>query len=79
MVYLLHRYFGRDGREEAEGLLERRRRCEQSAHPAAFNERTGHWLAFYMFAFFTDRDGKFQLAAWLSRLSIPWRVPLNSC
>src|SRR5439155_1346313 len=24
MVYLLHRYFGRDGREEAEGLLERR-------------------------------------------------------
>src|SRR5215831_8020544 len=24
MVYLLHRYFGRDGREEAEALLERR-------------------------------------------------------
>ena len=24
MVYLLHRYFGRDGREEAEDLLERR-------------------------------------------------------
>ena len=22
MVYLLHRYFGRDGREEAEALLE---------------------------------------------------------
>jgi len=64
MVYLLHRYFGRDGREEAEALLERR-----SGDPnkprilTAFNEKTSHWLAFYMFAFFTDRDGKFQLAA----------------
>jgi cysteinyl-tRNA synthetase len=25
MVYLLHKHFGRDGREEAEALLERRR------------------------------------------------------
>jgi len=64
MVYLLHRYFGRDGREEAEGLLQRR--SGDANNPrilTAFNERTGHWLAFYMFAFFTDRDGKFQLAA----------------
>ena len=29
----------------------------------AFNEKTGNWLAFFMFAFFTDRDGKFQLAS----------------
>src|SRR5262249_31384856 len=29
----------------------------------AFNEKTSHWLAYYMFTFFTDRDGKFQLAA----------------
>ncbi len=29
----------------------------------AFNEKTSDWLAFYMFTFFTDRDGKFQLAA----------------
>ncbi|HEY6343352.1 MAG TPA: benzoyl-CoA 2,3-epoxidase subunit BoxB [Bryobacteraceae bacterium] len=64
MVYLLHRYFGRDGREEAEALLQRR--SGDANNPrilTAFNEKTGHWLAFYMFAFFTDRDGKFQLAA----------------
>src|SRR5262249_33638695 len=27
------------------------------------NEQTRHWLDFFMFAFFTDRDGKFQLAS----------------
>ncbi|HVE48030.1 MAG TPA: benzoyl-CoA 2,3-epoxidase subunit BoxB [Casimicrobiaceae bacterium] len=64
MVYLLHRYFGRDGREEAEALLERR--SGDSDNPrilGAFNERTPDWLAFFMFTYFTDRDGKFQLAA----------------
>ncbi|HTZ73651.1 MAG TPA: benzoyl-CoA 2,3-epoxidase subunit BoxB, partial [Candidatus Aquilonibacter sp.] len=29
----------------------------------AFNEPTPDWLSFYMFTFFTDRDGKFQLSA----------------
>src|SRR3974377_1315542 len=64
MVYLLHRYFGRDGREEAEALLQRR--SGDANNPrilTAFNERTSHWLAFFLFTFFTDRDGKFQLAA----------------
>jgi len=64
MVYLLHRYFGRDGREEAEALLERR--SGDTDNPrilGAFNEPTPDWLAFYMFTFFTDRDGKFQLCA----------------
>src|SRR5271167_13836 len=64
MVYLLHRYFGRDGREEAEALLQRR--SGDANNPrilTAFNEKTSNWLAFFMFAFFTDRDGKFQLAA----------------
>lgn len=64
MVYLLHRYFGRDGREEAEALLARR--SGDANNPrilTAFNEETRHWLAFFMFAFFTDRDGKFQLAS----------------
>lgn len=64
MVYLLHRYFGRDGREEAEALLERR--SGDADNPrilGAFNERTPDWLAFFMFTYFTDRDGKFQLAA----------------
>jgi benzoyl-CoA 2,3-epoxidase subunit B len=64
MVYLLHSYFGRDGREEAEALLERR-----SGDPdkprilGAFNEPCTDWLSFFMFTFFTDRDGKFQLLA----------------
>jgi benzoyl-CoA 2,3-epoxidase subunit B len=64
MVYLLHRYFGRDGREEAEALLERR--SGDTDHPrilGAFNEKTPDWLAFFMFTYFTDRDGKFQLCA----------------
>ncbi|HXU52758.1 MAG TPA: benzoyl-CoA 2,3-epoxidase subunit BoxB [Casimicrobiaceae bacterium] len=64
MVYLLHRYFGRDGREEAAALLERR--SGDGDNPrilGAFNERTPDWLAFFMFTYFTDRDGKFQLCA----------------
>ena len=64
MVYLLHRYFGRDGREEAEALLQRR--SGDADNPrilGAFNERTPDWLAFFMFTYFTDRDGKFQLCA----------------
>jgi benzoyl-CoA 2,3-epoxidase subunit B len=64
MVYLLMAYFGRDGREESEELLLRR-----SGDPdkprilGAFNERTPDWLSFFMFTFFTDRDGKYQLAS----------------
>ena len=64
MVYLLHRYFGRDGREEAEELL--LRRSGSSDKPRilnAFNEPIDDWLSFFFFAMFTDRDGKFQLAA----------------
>ncbi len=64
MVYLLHKHFGRDGREEGEALLERR--SGQVDNPRilqAFNEQTPDWLAFFMFTYFTDRDGKFQLCA----------------
>ena len=64
MVYLLHRYFGRDGREEAEALLERRSGDRDNPRLlGAFNEATPDWLSFFMFTFFTDRDGKFQLSA----------------
>jgi benzoyl-CoA 2,3-dioxygenase component B len=62
MVYLLHAYFGKEGREDAEALL-----CRNSGSPdsprilGAFNEKTADWLAFYMFTYFTDRDGKYQL------------------
>ncbi len=64
MVYLLHSHFGRDGREEAEELL--RRRSGDADKPrilGAFNEPCTDWLSFFLFTFFTDRDGKFQLLA----------------
>jgi benzoyl-CoA 2,3-dioxygenase component B len=64
MVYLLHRFFGRDGREEADALLERRSGQEDNPRILqAFNEQTPDWLSFFMFTYFTDRDGKFQLCA----------------
>ncbi|TMH09729.1 MAG: benzoyl-CoA 2,3-epoxidase subunit BoxB [Betaproteobacteria bacterium] len=64
MVYLLHKHFGRDGREEAEALLERRSGDRDNPRIlGAFNEETPDWLAFFMFTYFTDRDGKFQLNA----------------
>ena len=64
MVYLLQKHFGRDGREEAGALLERRSGDENNPRIlGAFNEQTPDWLAFFMFTYFTDRDGKFQLAA----------------
>ncbi|OLE52777.1 MAG: benzoyl-CoA oxygenase subunit B [Acidobacteria bacterium 13_1_20CM_3_53_8] len=64
MVYLLQKYFGRDGREEAEAMLERR-----SGNPdkprilEAFNQPCDDWLNLFCFTMFTDRDGKYQLAA----------------
>lgn len=64
MVYLLHAHFGRDGREEGDALLERR--SGDADNPRilnAFNEKTPDWLSFFMFTYFTDRDGKFQLAS----------------
>ncbi|MGQ0848638.1 MAG: benzoyl-CoA 2,3-epoxidase subunit BoxB [Actinomycetota bacterium] len=64
MVYLLQKYFGRDGREEAGELLRRRSGSdEQPRILGAFNEATPDWLSFFMFTFFTDRDGKMQLEA----------------
>ncbi len=62
MVYLLHAHFGRDGREEAEELLQR-----HSGDPdkprilTTFNEPIEDWLSLYCFTYFTDRDGKYQL------------------
>jgi benzoyl-CoA 2,3-dioxygenase component B len=62
MVYLLHSYFGRDGREEAEALLQRRSGNPDSPRIlGAFNAPMTDWLQFFMFTTFTDRDGKFQL------------------
>ncbi len=64
MVYLLHTYFGKEGRAEADELLERR-----SGNPdrprilTTFNDPVQNWLDFFMYTMFTDRDGKFQLLA----------------
>jgi benzoyl-CoA 2,3-dioxygenase component B len=64
MVYLLHRHFGRDGREEAEALLDRRSGDVDNPRILdAFNQACPDWLTFFCFATFTDRDGKYQLAA----------------
>ena len=64
MVYLLHAYFGRDGREEAEDLLERRSGdVDKPRILSTFNEPISDWLSFFMFTMFTDRDGKYQLLA----------------
>ncbi|HEY3064272.1 MAG TPA: benzoyl-CoA 2,3-epoxidase subunit BoxB [Methylomirabilota bacterium] len=64
MVYLLDAYFGRDGREESEALLQRRSGDRDKPRIlGAFNERTPDWLSYFMFTYFTDRDGKYQLAS----------------
>ena len=64
MVYLLHRYFGSGGRDEAEALLQRRSGDPDSPRILeAFNNPIDTWLDFFCFTSFTDRDGKYQLAA----------------
>ena len=64
MVYLLDAHFGRDGREETEALLMRRSGDQDKPRIlGAFNEETPDWLSFFMFTYFTDRDGRFQLAS----------------
>jgi benzoyl-CoA 2,3-dioxygenase component B len=62
MVYLLHAYFGRDGREEAEEMLHRHSGdIDNPRILGTFNEPIDDWLSFFMFTYFTDRDGKYQL------------------
>ena len=62
MVYLLHAHFGRDGRDEAEELLVRHSGdADKPRILGTFNEPISDWLSFFMFTFFTDRDGKYQL------------------
>jgi benzoyl-CoA 2,3-dioxygenase component B len=64
MVYLLHAHFGRDGRDEAEELLARRAGdADKPRMLDAFNQDCTDWLTFFCFTMFTDRDGKYQLAA----------------
>jgi benzoyl-CoA 2,3-dioxygenase component B len=62
MVYLLHAYFGRDGREEAEELLARHSGdADKPRILSTFNEPISDWLSLFCFTYFTERDGKYQL------------------
>ena len=64
MVYLLHSYFGAEGRDEAEELLARRAGdADKPRILDAFNQPCNDWLSFFCFTMFADRDGKFQLAS----------------
>ncbi len=64
MVYLLHGYFGKDGRDEADDLLARRAGdADKPRILDAFNQPCPDWLTFFCFTCFTDRDGKYQLGA----------------
>lgn len=60
MCYLLVNYFGDSGKVEAQKQLERRA-FENSRLLGAFNEPTDHWVDFFTYTHFVDRDGKFQL------------------
>jgi 1,2-phenylacetyl-CoA epoxidase catalytic subunit len=63
-----------------EELLERRSGdADKPRILGAFNEKTPDWLSFFMFTFFTDRDGKYQLAALAESASIRSRAPAGSC
>ena len=64
MVYLLHSYFGKDGRDEAEEMLERRSGDPDTPRLlSTFNDPIDDWLDFFFFATYTDRDGKYQLGS----------------
>ena len=80
MVYLLHLYFGGDGREEAEEFLERHSgNRDKPRILEAFNEPIENWLDFFMFTMFTDRDGKSQLMSLTESRSIRWPERRSSC
>ena len=80
MVYLLQRYFGtrwaRRSRSTAAAPLGD---PDKPRILGAFNEKTPDWLSFFMFTYFTDRDGKMQLEALANQASIRSRARAASC
>ena len=60
MSHLLVNHFGSSGKLEARKLLERRA-YNGSRLLGAFNEPVNHWLDFFTYTAFIDRDGKYQL------------------
>ncbi len=80
MVYLLHRYFGRDGREEAEALLGRRSGDEDNPRIlGAFNEkrRTGSRSTCSRISPTATASSSFPRSR--NRASIRSRAPRSSC
>lgn len=61
MCHLLITHFGADGKIEAEKMLERRAFGKRNRLLKAFNYDVTHWLDFFAYSNFMDRDGKFQL------------------
>lgn len=61
MCHLLVDQFGSDGKIEAQKMLERRAFGKKNRLLNAFNEDVVHWLDFFAYTNFMDRDGKFQL------------------
>jgi benzoyl-CoA 2,3-dioxygenase component B len=60
MCHLLVNHFGETGKVEARKLLERRA-WEKNRLLGSFNVNVDHWLDFFTYTEFVDRDGKFQL------------------
>ncbi len=60
MCHLLITYYGYSGRVEAQKMLERRA-FESKRLLGAFNQEVNHWLDFFTYTDFVDRDGKYQL------------------
>lgn len=61
MCHLLVNHFGHDGKIEAQKMLERRAFGKKNRLLNAFNDDVTHWLDFFAYTNFMDRDGKFQL------------------
>ncbi len=61
MCHLLVQHFGSDGKIEAQKLLERRAYEKKNRLLNAFNNDVTHWLDFFAYTNFMDRDGKYQL------------------
>ena len=61
MCHLLVTHFGSEGKIEAQKLLERRAFGKKNRLLNAFNDDVTHWLDFFAYTNFMDRDGKFQL------------------
>lgn len=60
MSHVLINHFGGSGKVEARKLLERRA-YKGSRLLGAFNQPVDHWLDFFTYTAFIDRDGKYQL------------------